>query len=141
MKSTAEIDAALRARLHEAVNRFTAGNTDAFGRLLGYMNGGYVREMLVGNKPVRRAIIERANANPELAGWFDDFLPKPVQPVQVLPADALRIAETFAKLPVESVAPADSRHQLYIDIMAMLTARLAAGPTTARAPQPRKPTK
>jgi hypothetical protein len=72
MRRDAERDTLLRARLAEAVNALADGSADAFGRLLGYTNGGYVREALIGKKPVRAALIERVH---ELRpGWFDAAL-------------------------------------------------------------------
>jgi hypothetical protein len=71
MRSTPERDAWLKQRLKEAVDSpLAGGSADKLGRLLGYTNGGYIREILDGKKPVRSAIIERADAVPELRGWF-----------------------------------------------------------------------
>jgi hypothetical protein len=131
-KRPPEVDAAVRARLHEAVNKFTGGNTDAFARMIGYLNGGFLRELLAGNKPVRNAIVRRFEAVPELRGWFEGYVPDAAPPHNTYAADAQRIADTFSLIPTLSAAQADSRHQLYIDIMAMLNARVAAGPATAR---------
>jgi len=71
MRSTPERDAWLQERLRLAVETLAGGSADKFGRLLGYANGGYIREILDGKKPVRDAIIERANTVPASAGWFD----------------------------------------------------------------------
>jgi hypothetical protein len=71
MRSTPERDAWLRERLIEAVKQFAGGSRDKFGRLLGYTNGGYIREIIDGKKPVREAILERACGVKELAGWFE----------------------------------------------------------------------
>lgn len=76
MRSTPAIDEQLRARLIEAVQKLDDGSADAFGRRLGYTNGGYIREVLNGKKPVREALIARANATKELAGWFSSVLAK-----------------------------------------------------------------
>lgn len=74
MRSTPEIDAKLKARLQEAVNKIANGSADKFGQLIGYANGGYVREVLNNKKPVRETLIERVHARPEMAGWFDDII-------------------------------------------------------------------
>lgn len=75
MRSTPAHDKKLQARLSEAVDRFSEGSADAFGRLIGYANGGYIREVLSGKKPVREALIDRCHAVPVLAGWFDGVVP------------------------------------------------------------------
>ena len=74
MRSTPEQDKTLRARLQEAVDHFGDGSADQFGRLVGYANGGYIREILNNKKPVREALIGRVHAHPGMAGWFDAAL-------------------------------------------------------------------
>lgn len=59
MRSTPKKDESLRQRLAEAVERFSEGSADDFGRKIGYANGGYVREALSGKKPVREALLVR----------------------------------------------------------------------------------
>lgn len=74
-----EKDAALTARLVEAVDKLAGGSADRLGRMLGYTNGGYIREIVNGKKPVRRMLIERfksesaAQADGRLRNWFDDW--------------------------------------------------------------------
>lgn len=46
------------------------GNQTEFGRRLGYKDGGFVRQMLAGTKPVTEKTIRKAEALPGLAGWF-----------------------------------------------------------------------
>jgi hypothetical protein len=75
VRTTPELDRLLRERFVAACKKETNGNADAFGRLLGYTNGGYVREIVRGVKPVREAIIERVQALPGYAGWFADLMP------------------------------------------------------------------
>jgi len=75
MRSTPELDRKLRQRFIEACASRSDGNADAFGRLLGYTNGGYVREIVRGVKPVREAIIERVHSLEGLEGWFAPLLP------------------------------------------------------------------
>lgn len=74
MKRTPEIDAWLRARLKLAVEQFGDGSTDAFGRLLGYANGGSVRQSLKesgkGSRRVQQAILDRSEAVSDLKDWF-----------------------------------------------------------------------
>lgn len=71
MRSNPERDAWLRERLREAVAVHANGSADKFGRMLGYTNGGYIREILDGKKPLRSAIIERAASVKALQAWFD----------------------------------------------------------------------
>ena len=75
MRSTPELDRQLRARLIEAVDKAAGGNADAFGRLLGYTNGGYIREIIRSVKPVRESLIDRVHALDGYAGWFNGLLP------------------------------------------------------------------
>ena len=70
VRSTPEQDERLRLRLEQAVREFAGGSADAFGRLTGYTNGGYIREVLNKKKPVREALIERVHAAKGMAGWF-----------------------------------------------------------------------
>lgn len=77
MRSTPELDARLRLRLQEAVDRFAEGSADAFGRLIGYANGGYIRQSLRLDdpRPVRSSLIARINDVPLMRGWFDSLIP------------------------------------------------------------------
>jgi len=75
MRSTPAMDQLLRDRLEQAVGLFDGGSADAFGRRIGYANGGYIREVLLGKKPVREALIDRVHGKSELADWFADLLP------------------------------------------------------------------
>lgn len=78
MASLNEKDARLTARLVEAVDQVAGGSADRLGRMLGYTNGGYIREIVNGKKPVRRMLIERfksagaSKADPRLPAWFDE---------------------------------------------------------------------
>ncbi len=84
MRSTPAIDEQLRLRLSEAVERFAGSSVDKFARLIGYTNGGYVREVLGQKKGkfVREALIDRVHnvravtpdAPAELANWFEPVL-------------------------------------------------------------------
>lgn len=73
----------MRERLRKAVEVHANGSADKLGRILGYTNGGFIREILDGKKPLRSAIIERAEAVEALRTWFD--YPPGVKPS---PADA-----------------------------------------------------
>lgn len=46
-------------RMSEAVQRWANGSADQFGRLLGYANGGFIREVLAKKKPIGKAIRHR----------------------------------------------------------------------------------
>lgn len=86
VRSTPDQDKLLRDRLEEAVRRFAGGSADKFGQLIGYANGGYVREVLNNKKPVRRRLIERIHARPEMVNWFGASL-SPISASDVMPAD------------------------------------------------------
>jgi hypothetical protein len=60
----------MRHRLKEAVERFADGSAEKLGRLLGYTNGGFVREIIAGGKPVGKAIVARMEDVPGASGWF-----------------------------------------------------------------------
>lgn len=62
----------MRQRLAAAVTTLAGGNAEEMGRQLGYQNGGYVREVLAGRKPVGKAIVERMTTVPGAQGWFAD---------------------------------------------------------------------
>jgi hypothetical protein len=47
------------ARMVEVVQRWGGGSADAFGRLLGYANGGFIREVIAKKKPIGKAIRHR----------------------------------------------------------------------------------
>lgn len=61
----------MRQRLAKAVEDLADGNAEKMGRMLGYQNGGFVREVLGGSKPVGRAIVQRMQSAPGGKGWFD----------------------------------------------------------------------
>lgn len=75
MRSTPELDSKLKARFIAALEKAAGGNADAFGRMLGHMNGGYVRQIVSGDKPVRESIIERVHALDGYSSWFSDLFP------------------------------------------------------------------
>ena len=51
-----------RVRLADAVDRLCGGNVAAFGRLLGYRSGAFVRQMLLGNRAVSDKTVRRIEA-------------------------------------------------------------------------------
>lgn len=60
------------ARMAEAVQRWGGGSADAFGRLLGYANGGFIREVISKKKPIGKAIRHRVREHmPELESYLD----------------------------------------------------------------------
>lgn len=76
MKCTPQQDERLRQRFAEAFQAAAGGNADAFGRALGYLNGGYVRQVMSGEKPVRQALIERVHGmGGQFATWFAGMIP------------------------------------------------------------------
>lgn len=77
VRSTPDLDAKLRARLREAVDHFSEGNAEKFGKRIGYENGGYIRQCLREDspRPVRSSLIAKMNEIPEMRGWFDALLP------------------------------------------------------------------
>ncbi len=52
------------------MDAFAGGSADAFARIVGYVNGGYIREALNGKKPVREALIDRVHRCSGMEQWF-----------------------------------------------------------------------
>ena len=59
-----------RARLADAVRKLSGGNVTAFGRLLGYGGGAFVRQMLLGNRAVSDKTVRRVEAMRGMHAWF-----------------------------------------------------------------------
>lgn len=59
-----------RARLADAVDRLCAGNVTAFGRLLGYSGGAFVRQMLLGNRAVSDKTVRHIESLRGMREWF-----------------------------------------------------------------------
>lgn len=59
------------ARMAEAVRVWANGSADEFGRLLGYANGGFIREVIGKKKPIGKAIRHRLQEHlPEVASFL-----------------------------------------------------------------------
>lgn len=76
MRSTPALDAKLKARLEEAVKHFAGGSADKFAQLIGFANGGGIRQCLLGIRPVRESVIHRVHRldKPGASTWFADLL-------------------------------------------------------------------
>jgi SOS-response transcriptional repressor LexA len=59
-----------RTRLADAVRKVSGGNVTAFGRLLGYGGGAFVRQMLLGNRAVSDKTVRRIEAMRGMHAWF-----------------------------------------------------------------------
>lgn len=59
-----------RARLADAVDKLCGGNVTAFGRLLGYSGGAFVRQMLLGNRAVSDKTVRHIESLRGMQGWF-----------------------------------------------------------------------
>ncbi|CAM3517929.1 helix-turn-helix transcriptional regulator [Paracidovorax anthurii] len=59
-----------RARLADAVCRLSEGNVTAFGRLLGYRGGAFVRQMLGGNRAVSDKTVRHIESLRGMHAWF-----------------------------------------------------------------------
>ena len=98
MRSTPDQDERLRQRLQEAVDKFAGGSADKFGQLIGYANGGYVRECLNRKKPVRESLIDRVHAAAGMAAWFLEQL-SPITAADAGDADEKVLLAAFRLLP------------------------------------------
>lgn len=59
-----------RVRLDGAVKKLCGGNVTAFGRLLGYDGGAFVRQMLLGNRAVSDKTVRHIEGLRGMQGWF-----------------------------------------------------------------------
>lgn len=89
-------------RLQEAVDQFAGGSADAFARLIGFANGGNVRQVLSGKRPLRESIIHRVHEHELMQGWFDAVL-------SGISANDVRIAAAppSAAWPLRRMTPAE----------------------------------
>lgn len=101
MRSTPEQDEQLRLRLQAAVDQFAGGSADKFGQMVGYANGGYVRECLKMKKPVREALIDRVHATSGMQGWFSAFL-TPIAAADIAGTEEQALIAAFRALPAGS---------------------------------------
>lgn len=94
----------MRRRLDEAVQQLADGSADKLGRLMGYTNGGFIREILKGTKPVGKAIVARIESVQGGTAWFAGCphgATAPPQPAESGPAfssRALNLAKRFDAL-------------------------------------------
>lgn len=70
-----EIQERRRARLTDAIDKLSRGNAAAFGRLLGYGDGAFVRQMLAGRRAVSDKTVRQIEALRGMQSWF--ALPSP----------------------------------------------------------------
>ncbi len=68
-----------RQRLDEAINHLTAGNVTAFGRLLGYRDGAFVRQMLSGSRAVSDKTVRAIETLRGMRAWFQTDGEPPLQ--------------------------------------------------------------
>ncbi|WP_198969025.1 S24 family peptidase [Xylophilus sp. ASV27] len=62
-----------RQRLELAVAQVTQGNVTAFGRLLGYRDGAFMRQMLSGTRAVSDKTVRAIEALRGMGGWFAQY--------------------------------------------------------------------
>jgi len=70
MENAKEINDFRVARLRAAIDRLTHGDQTAFGRLLGYKDGAFIRHMLTGRRPVSEKTVMAIEQMPGMTGWF-----------------------------------------------------------------------
>lgn len=92
-----------RQRLDEAIAHLTAGNVTAFGRLLGYRDGAFVRQMLSGSRAVSDKTVRAIETLRGMRAWFQADGEPPLQAGERDPAypDAEAGAGTDAVLVLE----------------------------------------
>jgi hypothetical protein len=57
-------------RLRAAIDKLTDGNATAFGQLLGFKDGAYIRQMLSGTRPISEKFVLKLQARRGMADWF-----------------------------------------------------------------------
>jgi hypothetical protein len=57
-------------RLQAAIDRLTEGNVSAFGVMLGYRDGAFIRQMLSGKRAISEKTIWKIESHKGMAGWF-----------------------------------------------------------------------
>jgi phage repressor protein C with HTH and peptisase S24 domain len=57
------------------------GNKTAFGKMLGHKDGGHVRQMISGARPITEKTIRQIEEFPGMAGWFDEKVSSHIKPV------------------------------------------------------------
>lgn len=65
-----EVQAARRERLRLAAEK--AGGKAALGRLLGYLDGAYVGQMIRGERPVKEDTVWKLEQKPGFQSWFKE---------------------------------------------------------------------
>ncbi len=84
-------------RLQAAVNKQCDGNVSAFGRLLGYKDGAFVRQMLAGTRAISEKTVDAVERIPGLENWFSTKPGKPTQATERQPE--LHVVERSASHP------------------------------------------
>lgn len=59
-------------RLNAAVAYLASGNKTEFGRLLGYKDGAFIRQMVSGGRPISEKTVRQIEELPKMRGWFED---------------------------------------------------------------------
>ena len=57
-------------RLEAAIERLTEGNRSAFGVLMGWKDGAFIRQMLSGKRAISEKTVRKIEAQKGMAGWF-----------------------------------------------------------------------
>lgn len=138
-----EISQWRRARLGELLAQKYGGNKAALGRALGYQNGAFVSQMLLGSRPVSEKTVAQIQAKPGLSRWFSVDAAGPTQ--QALPpysGSALELAALFDELfpPGSSMAVRISAYNGATEML-LQASRERHAPPTAAPVQPQKPRK
>jgi phage repressor protein C with HTH and peptisase S24 domain len=92
-----------RHRLEAAAARLAAGNISALGRLLGYRDGAFVRQMLSGNRAVSDKTVRAIESIRGMEGWFSEGPAAPVPPHVAEPAAAYRAQQAAMEQDVIAV--------------------------------------
>lgn len=126
MRTTPEIQEKLLARLEQAKKQAN-NSAEQLGKMLGWANGGYVRQFLGGKRKITSELIIRANESKEvwLHGWFDGILP-PLTKADVATAQVTRLAKTawpFERLKPEEWEALGTKGRWLVEDAAVTKAR------------------
>lgn len=96
-----EVQAFRRARLEAAAGK--AGSKAALGRLLGYLDGAMVGQMLRGERPITEGTVAKLEAKAGFRGWFSQAEPSSPSNIGMHPAEEQLLEDVRALLPEDRV--------------------------------------
>lgn len=106
--ATDEVQTARRARLQLAAEK--VGGKAALGRLLGYVDGAFVGQMLRGDRPVTEDTVVKLEQKPGFHAWFSGGEKASTLPFRDLQGLEVQLITLFRQL------SADHQHEFLVDL-------------------------